>query len=400
MRLDSQRTFPTVRVTGISGSRFSYGYLSLNTGTGSSSRFELSQHINDQGYLELRCLETNDDHTCDILCHNFPNSYLCPRTLGKIIVTTKRKEPPDSYGRFNIKPGKVVLVSSPTEDDEAEARQQKKERKELEEKCEKELNDLFTPKEDFPFAAAFGLKPSADETEKIDEYLDQLIRLTAPIMTTGVEGYNNGKPVDYEKGLEAHNAFYIDSNGNLTRGKNLTFGTLPGLIEPKFREDTQFQQMLDSPNTQSLKVDFHTHPSTKKYYVLPSSRDIAKFITDKRYKFVDKHALLAIGFMSSNKYSLLLMSLNDNQVLFEKARTHAQPDPRVTLDKIAHIKEYGEIIELLFKNSKMLIVELNDNKVEISDYFEFFEDNPLNQKVGDTRIIPESCSELLKANKQ
>lgn len=266
--------------------------------------------------------------------------------------------------------------------------------------CEKELDDMFAAKEDFPFAAAFGLEPSEDEAELIDEYLNQLIKLTAPIMTTGVKGYNNGKPVDYEKGLETHNAFYIDSNGNLTQGKNLTFGTRPGIIEPKFRKDTQFQQMLDSPNTQSLIIDFHTHPNTNEYYVFPSSGDIAKFITDKRYKFVDKHALLAIGFMSSNEYGLLLMSINDNQALFEKALNHAQPNPEVTFDKIARIKEYGEILELLFKNSKMVIIEFNDNKIEISDYFEFFENNPLSQKVGDTQVFPASCSELLKENKQ
>ena len=399
VRLDSQRTLPKVKVTGRRGGGFSFGYLSLNMGRGGSIGFNPFYNLHNQSDLEAKCEGAGHDNpACLLLCEIFPHSRLCWRSFGAITVTGQRETPYNDFTRYEIRNGVIVFTSEQKEDDDEKRKEQK--RKELESLCEKELDDMFTAKEDFPFAAAFGLEPSEDNAEMIDEYLDQLIKLTEPIMTTGVKGYNNGKPVDYENGLEAHNAFYIDSSGNLTRGKNLTFGTIPGLVKPNFRDDTQFQQMLDSPNTQSLKIYFHTHPNTKEYYVFPSPNDIARFIVDKRYKFVDKHGLLAIGFMSNNKYRLLLMSVTDNQVLFEMTRSHAISNPKTTLDNIAYIKKYGKILELLFKNSKMLIIELNDNKVKISDYFEFFEDNPLNQKVGDTQVIPQSCLEALKESKQ
>ena len=269
VRLDSQRTLPKVTVTGRRGGGFSFGYLSLNMGRGGSSGFNPYYNIHNQSDLEAKCRRTGrHDPACLLLCEIFPHSELCWHSFDPINVTGQRETPYNEFTRYEIRNG-VIVFTSEQKDDEDENRKEK-ERKELENLCEKALDDMFTAKEDFPFAAAFGIEPSEDEAELIDEYLTQLIKLTEPIMTTGVKGYNNGKPVDFESGQEAFNAIYVDNNGRLTRGTSLNFGKIVGRVTPTHEQDAQFlETRKHNPDnfSQTLSVFFHTHPDVKRYSV-------------------------------------------------------------------------------------------------------------------------------------
>lgn len=347
--------------------------------------------------MEQQCIDEEIQRACILLCENFPSSNICPLIFGTITVTGNRETPYQPFNQYEIKFGKTVYTTDPHKD----ARDEEKKKNELRKRCNRDLNQLFAPKEDFPFAEAFGITDDENEEEKIDKYIDQLFDFTKPIMTTGIEGYNNGEPVAYLIGLEAHNSFYIDRNGNLTRGNNLVFGSLPGIVIPNYRNDKQYREMLDSPlndKAQRLVVDFHTHPNTNNFYVFPSSADIAKFIIDKRYNFVDANALLAIGFMSKNVFHTLFISINDNPLLFKNALKHSSTKrPKTYKERIIYYKLYGEFLELLFKNSKMLIIDSTNNAVD--NYLQFFEANSINQMVGETIIIPPSCKELMKESK-
>lgn len=396
--VDSQRTLPKVTVTSRRGAGFSYGFLSLSLYSSFYGGFDTFRFRQNQFYLEQQCVERDNHRACTLLCEKFPYSDICPLVQDTISVSGKRETTYFSFDLYEIRFGKIVYISAPDEDSENKKEEQ---RKKLEKRCKNDLNHLFSTIEDFPFAKAFGIKDYEEQEGKIEKYIKQLINYTKPIMTTGIKGYNNGKPVEYLIGLESHNSFYIDKNGKLTRGDNLEFGTIPGFVTPRFRKDKQFRQMLESaPNDLAprLAIDFHTHPNTKDYIVFPSSTDIAKFIIDKRYKFVDKNALLAIGFMSNSVYHMLFMNINNNQILFEKARKHSLlPLPINPVEKIDYLKDYGEVLKLLFENSKMLIVDSTNNKID--DYLEFFDNNPINQIVGDSVIIPQSCIEFFRESK-
>lgn len=393
-RRDGQRTLPKVTVTSSKGGGFSFGVLSFHMISGSSHGFNPFRYAHDQSYLELQCLESNDFETCELLCESYPTSYVCELRLGTINVSGSRITPYEPFVRYEIRRGKVVYISAPKDD--TEDKRKEKERKELEKKCRRELSHMFDAKVNFPLRAVFSLEQTSREAKEIDAYIDQLFKYTKPIMTTGIQGYNDGKPVDYQNGYEAHNSFYIDQLGNLTRGNNIVFGTRRGQVTPNFKNDTQFRQMIDSPINdlvQRLIIDYHTHPNTEKYYVFPSSADVFKFMLDRRYSFVDKNAMLAIGFISNNVYQILLMSINYNQRLFLQAKEHAfLPRPKTLSEKLAYNKKYGKVLELLFKNSKMIILSSENN--EPVDYIEFFKNNAQNQKIGESILIPKSCINL------
>lgn len=395
--MDDKHILPKVVVTGRRGGGFSSGFWSINVSSGSVWGFNPFRYGQNQTYLEQQCIDEEIQRACILLCEHFPSSDICPLIFGTITVTGNREKPYEPFNQYKIKFGKIVYTSDTLKD----SLEEEKKKNELEKRCNRDLNQLFAPKEDFPFAEAFGITDDENNEEKVDKYIDQLFDFTKPIMTTGIDGYNNGEPVAYLIGLEAHNSFYIDRNGKLTRGNNLVFGTIPGLVTPNFQNDKQFREMLDSPlrdKAQRLVIDFHTHPNTNNYYVFPSSADIAKFIIDKRNNLVDENALIAIGFMSKNVFHTLFISINDNPLLFKNALKHSSTKQPKTFKKhIEYKKQYGEFLELLFENSKMLILDSTNNAVD--NYLQFFEDNSINQIVGETIIIPQSCIELLKESK-
>ena len=396
MRLDSQRTLPKVKVTGRRGGGFSLGYLSLNMGRGGSSGFNPFYNLHNQSDLEAKCEGAGHDNpACLLLCEIFPHSWLCFRSFNPITVTGQRETPYEEFTRYEIRNG-VIVFTSEQKDDEDE-KQKEQERKELENLCEKELDDMFTAKEDFPFAAAFGLEPSEDEAELIDGYLDQLIKLTKPIMTTGVKGYNNGKPVDFEDGQEAFNAIYVDNNGKLTRGTTLNFGTIVGRVTPTHEQDDQFRKTRKyNPYnfSQTLSVFFHTHADVKRYSVFPSPYDLARFHSEMRVNNIDDSALLGIGFISHDNYYVLLMSAENNSPWYNEALKLALGKvPRTPSEKEQFLVEYGSIIEVLLKTNKIIIL---DSKYSEADYKEFFDNNTLAHFVGNTPIIPASCKRLLE----
>lgn len=333
IRLDNQRTLPTVKVTSSRSRGNSYSLLSLHMSDGGTGRLDLSRYIDNQAYLEHLCSETEDIHACEKLCTIYPNSTLCVLIFGTITVTGSRPTSHVRFDRYEIKHGKVVFISTTKKDENEKQR----ENKELEKKCKTELSHIFSAEEDFPFASVFDVqqsslfgKPTEKEIETIDNYIKQLFNYTKPIMTTGIEGYNDGKPVDYKNGFEAHNSFYIDNQGNLTRGKNIVFGTKPGQVSPNFKNDLQFVEMLDSPFNelvQNLIVDFHTHPDIESYYIFPSSMDTYKFMLDKQYNFIDHDAMLAIGFISNRDYHLLLVDINDSSDFFSCTGKCSCTDP-------------------------------------------------------------------------
>ena len=396
--MDDTRILPKVVVTGRRSGGFSSGFWSINVSSGSVWGFNPFRYGQNQTYLEKQCIDEEIQRACILLCEHFPSSDICPLIFGTITVTGNREKPYEPFNQYEIKFGKTVYTTDPHKD----TRDEEKEKNELEKRCNRDLNQLFAPKEDFPFAEAFGIKDDENKEEKIDKYIDQLFDFTKPIMTTGIEGYNNGEPVAYLIGLEAHNSFYIDRNGKLTRGNNLVFGTIPGFVIPNFRNDKQFREMLDSPlneKAQRLVIEFHTHPNTKKYYIFPSSADIYNFMNDKQYGFIDKTALLAIGFISNEIYHVLFMKINNNRLLFDTARKHTNTKrPKTDNERIEYINLYGEVLRLLFENSEMIVINSNFNTT--NNYIHFFEENSINQKIGKNVIIPNSCRKLQNESKK
>ena len=382
IRLDNQRTLPTIKVRSSRNRGYSYSFLSLHMGDDGSGRLDLIRYIDNQAYLEHLCSETEDVDTCEKLCTMYPNSNLCVLIFGTLTVTGTRPTSYVRFDRYKIKPGKVVYYSSP-KDDEKES-----EREELEKKCKKELNHLFTPKDDFPFASALGIdltvpsnKPIEKEMETINKHINQLVNITKPIMTTGIKEHNGGKPVDFENGQEASNGIYIDKNQVISRGKHLEFGPLYDAIVPlNFEKDDKFHN-----SSYKFVANFHTHPTS--VYVWPSPHDVyshLNYIRDGKY---NEKTLLAIGFRSKKSYQILVMQIDYNDKLYQETfdlmLLYGQPN--------FHSK-YGKFLKTLFEKSEMIIIDAEEN----INYLDFFKNNAKNKQIRESKFLPDSCKHLLE----
>ena len=387
VRLDSQRTLPKVKVTGRRGGGFSFGYLSLNMGRGGSIGFNPFYNLHNQSDLEAKCEGAGHDNpACLLLCEIFPHSWLCWRSFGTITVTGQRETPYNDFTRYEIRNGVIVFTSEQKEDEDEKQKEQ--ERKELENLCEKELSDLFSDKEDL--ASAFGVNPTGplgqpteEEEELIEERIEQLVNITKPIMTTGINGYNNDQPVDYTRGQEASNGIYIDKNGIISRGKALEFGTrYTNLVETYFKLDDKYK----NPNY-TFFANFHTH--TSEVYVWPSPHDIYKHITSIRDNEYSKTTPLAIGFKTENSFRILILQVDYSLKLFQDSALLI-----TKLGKPGFYQAYGKYLEYLFDISRMIIIGDNSK----TDYLGFFEKNPINKQIRSSQFIPSSCVRLIEDN--
>ena len=222
----------------------------------------------------------------------------------------------------------------------------------------------------FTFGAAVGgsidpVDGRAANIPALEGVMRELVQLTKPIMTTGVNGM---KPVARFKGQEAVNGTYLNVvNKNLTRGTHVSMAEdYDGSGVREFHLDDQYKHTKRGGATkisQRLIVDFHTHPFSFTnsdripMYAWPSVQDIYSHVLQRIFQKVDRDAILTIGFMVKGKYYLQLIETHND----------------ISLDTISSFvnkeEKFGNFLKLIFK-SKTKIAIIGENGKEI-DYMQF-----------------------------
>ena len=290
---DEEMRLPKQTVTGKRGGGGSASLgsiLSVVSGGSLSDINALGLH-GDAYVFALACRRNPGSIACrELACEIDENSKECEHRLDKIIVTGERPETPDFTNNFTVSvefsPKWFVKVPEQTEEEKKE-----QQRKKLEEQCRAAYAKIFSDLDDFNFGFTFGSAVGgsvsatdgrAKNKSAQAKLLSQLVDLTKPIMTTGVNG---GKPVEYKKGQEAVTGLYLNVIDNkLTRGTHVAQPqNYRGVAKREFHLDDQFKHTKKGGAekvTQRLIVDFHTHPlrisgePSVPYFAWPSVQDI------------------------------------------------------------------------------------------------------------------------------
>lgn len=396
--VEEDLVLPTQTVTGQRGRGSRTNILALSRLGGGRIDTGSNWLTGDALVFSVACEKKPNSLACRLLaCEVDPNSKECQYRLDTVIVTAERpRKDTKTYERaFQIDFTPFVFPPKFRTNKQIEEEREQK-RKDLEKQCALALNEMFTDLDDFElghtFESAVGggislLNGRARNMEAQEKILSQLVRMTQPIMTTGLHG---SSPVEYLKGQEASTGIYLNLlNNRITRGSSIEKGGYNGTVRRNYVNDIQWKYTKEGKATkvtQKLVAEFHTHPlrirgnTNIPWYAWPSVQDYGSHVQLKIENQIDRNAILAIGFIANNKYYLqLIQSTNDIGL---KTIEYYVENPQ----------KFGEFIKLLLNSStKVAIIAENGKSI---DYAKFFKENRSQMSAYGIKITPSSCDKI------
>lgn len=397
--VDEERRLPTQTVTARrgSGNSANIGSIISIVKSGAISDLASVQLQSDAYTLAVACNRNPGGFVCrELACEINPSSNECELRLNKIIVTVERPKSTPVPEFFTVSVEFSFnwftdLFKQPKSESDNQRR------KELEKQCQNTYKGIFTDLAEFNFGYTFdsavgGSKEPLDGRAANDfarrKLLKKLVKLTKPIMTSGVNGM---RPVMYLKGQEAVNGLYLGVNdNNFTRGTHVSMeDKYDGTGTREFHKDEQYKYTKGGGAgtvSQRLVVDFHTHPfsfatsNNIPFYAWPSAQDIFSHVNQRISQSIDRYAILAIGFMVEENYYMQIIE------------THNDISTHTLLQYVFEPERFGKYIQLLINsNTKIAIIGENGRSI---NYMDFFKNNKTQTLVQGIQITPSSCDKL------